>query len=103
MEVAEKGAVPAGEREPGHRGGDDDVDADHASREATDEFTGRPTAPREERGSVAVEGLHAAVEGGFERVHADHGEDRAENLLAADPHLPRHMIDNRRTEKEAWR
>src|SRR4051794_5927967 len=33
VQVAEEGIVPAGEGEPRHRGGDADVDADHAGVE----------------------------------------------------------------------
>src|SRR5215469_14999449 len=40
VQVAEEGIVPAVEGEPGHRGGDADVNADHAAVDAMFEFAG---------------------------------------------------------------
>src|SRR6478736_371362 len=53
VEVAEEGAVPAGEREPGHRGGHADVDADHAGVEMPLELAGGVAAAGEDGGAVA--------------------------------------------------
>jgi hypothetical protein len=44
MQFAEKRAVPAGERKPGHRGRHADVDADHAGVEVVLELSGRRDA-----------------------------------------------------------
>jgi hypothetical protein len=44
MQIAEKRAVPARERKPGHRGGHADVDADHARVEVVLELSGRRDA-----------------------------------------------------------
>lgn len=54
VEVAEERLVPAGEREPRHRGGHADVDADHAGVEMLFEFAGGVAVAGEDRGTVAV-------------------------------------------------
>ena len=53
VQVAEERAVPAGEREPGHRRRHADVDADHARVEMLLELPGGVTAAREDRRAVA--------------------------------------------------
>ena len=55
--------VPAGEREPGHRGGDADVDADHAGVEVVLELAGGPAAAGEDRGAVAIGAVAADGQG----------------------------------------
>ncbi len=54
VEVAEERLVPTGEREPRHRGGDADVDADHAGVEMLFELAGGVAVAGEDRGAVAV-------------------------------------------------
>src|ERR1700722_11924590 len=54
VEGAEERFVPAGEGEPGHGGGDADVDADHAGVETHFEFAGEVAAVGENAGAVAV-------------------------------------------------
>ena len=48
VQVAEEGLAPAGKREPGHRRGHGDVDADHPGLEAVFEFAGGPPGARED-------------------------------------------------------
>src|SRR3954451_5126950 len=62
VQVAEERSIPAGEREPCHRGGDADVDADHAGVEVAFELAGRVAAAGEDGGSVAIFGLVADSE-----------------------------------------
>src|SRR5262249_46381875 len=71
VQVAEERLVPAGEREPGHRGGHADVDADHAGVEVTLELTRRPAAPGENRRSVAIGTALAQRQGLVEVADAD--------------------------------
>ena len=52
VQVAEEGFVPAGEGEPRHRGGDADVDADHAGVEVLLELAGGVAGSREDAGAV---------------------------------------------------
>src|SRR4051812_45458364 len=54
MQIAKERAVPAGEREPGHGGGNAHVDADHAGVEVPLELSRRVTTLRENYGAVAV-------------------------------------------------
>ena len=70
VEVAEEGLVPAGEGEPGHRGGDADVDADHAGVEVPFELAGGVTALGEDRGAVAVGAVAADGQGALQVVAA---------------------------------
>src|SRR3954468_674835 len=71
VEVAEEGFVPAGEGEPGHRGGDADVDADHAGVEVVFELSGRVTVAGEDAGAVAVFALSSDGESFIEILRAN--------------------------------
>src|SRR6185436_3620071 len=73
VEVAEEGFVPAGEGEPGHGGGDADVDADHAGVEVVLELAGGVAVAGEDGGAVAVLGALADGEGFVEGFGSDHG------------------------------
>src|SRR5687768_7534750 len=86
VQVAEEGLVPAGEREPGHRGGDADVDADHAGVEVLLELAGGVAGTGEDARAVAVWALSADGEGFVEVGRADDGEDGAEDLVGGDAH-----------------
>ena len=55
VEVAEEGVVPAVEGEPGHGGGDANVDPDHAAVDAVLEFARGLAGTGEDGGAVAVE------------------------------------------------
>src|SRR4051812_16294410 len=81
VEVAEEGFVPAGEGEPGHGGGDADVDADHAGVEVMLELSRRITVLSKDRGAVAVFAVSADGEGFVERLGADDGEYGAEDFF----------------------
>ena len=54
VQVAEEGLIPTREREPRHRRGDADVDADHAGVKAALEFAGRPAAARKNASAIAI-------------------------------------------------
>ena len=59
MQVAEEGAVPTGEREPGHRGWHTDIDTDHPGVEMPLELAGGVTAAGEDGGAIAEIALTA--------------------------------------------
>jgi hypothetical protein len=101
VEVAEEGLVPAGEGEPGHGGGDADVDADHAGVEILFELAGGVAALGEDGGAVAVGAIAAYLQGGFEAVGADDGEDGAEDFFGGDTHGGFDAIDHAGAKEEA--
>src|SRR5882757_6539361 len=101
VQVPEEGLVPAGEGEPGHGGGDADVDADHAGVEVLLELPGGVAAAGEDGGAVAVGTAAADVEGLFERGGADDREDGAEDFVGGDLHARLDPIDDRGAEEEA--
>ena len=69
MEIAEERAVPAGERKPRHRGGDSDVDADHAGVEMLLELPSGPAAAGEDgEAAAAVHALAADGERRFAKI-----------------------------------
>src|SRR5690348_7920279 len=72
VQVAEKRAVPAGEREPGHRRRHADVDADHARVEVPLELSGRVAATREDDGPVTE---FAGIADGERFVEIDRAHD----------------------------
>ena len=101
VQIAEEGFVPAGEGEPGHRGGDADVDADHAGVEVALELAGGVAGAGENAGAVAVFAVAADGEGFVEVFGAHDGEDRAENFFLGQPHAGFHLVDHAGAEQEA--
>src|SRR4051794_14677805 len=75
VQIAEEAFVPAGEGEPRHRGGDADVDADHAGVEIVLELPCGIAVAGEDTGAVAVFGSLADGEGFVEVLGADNRED----------------------------
>src|ERR1700722_687974 len=80
VEIAEEGFVPAGEGEPGHRGGDADVDADHAGVEMHLELPGGIAAVGEDAGAVAVGRVAGDLDRFVNVLYAKDGEDGPEDL-----------------------
>src|SRR3954471_3899143 len=101
VQVAEERPVPAGEREPCHRGGDADVDADHAGVEVAFEMAGGVAASSEDGGSVAVFGFLAdgqcfvEVGGPYDREHG------TEDFFFPDAHFRTHTVDDARAQEKA--
>src|SRR5258706_9285563 len=101
VQIPEEGLVPAGEGEPGHGGGDADVDADHAGVEVLLELPGGVAAAGEDGGAVAIGTAAADVQGLFERGGADDREDGAEDFLGGDFHAGLDAVDDGGAEEEA--
>src|ERR1017187_1538888 len=89
VQVAEEGLVPTVEREPGHRGGHADVDADHAALDAGFELARSLARPRENGGAVAIRRAVGQLNGGVEVGHTHHVEHGAEDFLAHHSHADR--------------
>ena len=91
--LAEERALPASEGMPGHRHGNRHIDADHADLDAPRKFTGRSSVARVARDAIAelvrVDQFDRAVEIG----HADHAQDRSEDLLLVDAHVGVHVVE----------
>ena len=65
VQIAVEGIVPAGERKHRHRGGDTDVDPDHAGFDAVFEFARGFAGVSENRSAVAVSGFVSGLDGVF--------------------------------------
>ena len=101
VQVSEERLLPAGEREEGHGRGHADIDADHADLDARGIFAGRFSVSGEDGRSVAEWRPVHQIDGGIEILDADHGEHRAEDLLARDGHVGRDVVENRGAEEVA--
>src|SRR5919107_2858403 len=101
VQIAVEGVLDPVERKKRHRCCDPDVYPEHPGL--------HPVPPVPYGGAVfGVDGAGVSegravgeLDGLVERLHTDHRKDGAEDLLAADPHLSRHTIEERRTHKEA--
>ena len=103
VEVAEERALPAREREEGHRGGDADVHADHADLDVVPVAADGRARLGEDRRAVAVRrGVHD-VDRLVERGGVDDRQHRAEDLLAGDVHVGRDAVEDRRADERAVR
>ena len=102
MQVAEEGAVPAGEWEPRHRGGHADVDPDHAGIEMAFELTGGVPAAGEDGSAVAEIALVTDRDCFVQICRSDDGQDGAEDFFFPNTHFRPHFVDHTRAQQEAF-
>src|SRR5262249_15700403 len=81
VQIAEERRVPAGKREPRHRRGHTDVDADHAGIETMLDVAGRAAGLRKDHRSIAKFAALAKSQGFVERMDARHRQNRAEDFV----------------------
>src|SRR4051812_43479235 len=99
IEIAVNRIFPAAEGEVPHRCRHADIDAEHPGLDALAEDPGRRPGLREKAGGVAVS---AAVRQRDRRVQvrgAHQAHHRAKDLLPADEHLRRHIVEDRRPDE----
>src|SRR5207248_390960 len=92
VEVAEKGFVPAVEREPRHRGRHADVDSDHAALNAMLELARGFAGACENRSAVAVRRAVGGFDSGIQILEAHHVEHGPEDFFFGDGHAALHLI-----------
>src|SRR5688500_4362777 len=100
VQVAEEALVPAGEREPRHRRGHADVDADHAGVEVLLELPRGVAVAGENAGAVAVFASFSDRKRFVKSFRADDGKNGTEDLLAGDAHVGLDLVDHAGTEEE---
>src|SRR5579884_1672930 len=102
-QITVKRTLPAAERKERHRRRHAEIDAEHPGLDTLAEGASRRAGLREKGGRVAVS---AAVCQGDRRVQvrgAHHAHHRAKNLLPADEHLRRHIVEDGRPDEAAAR
>ena len=101
VQVAVEAVLVPAEGKHRDRNRDADVDADHSALCAAAELARVEAAQSEERGAVCeLAGVHL-VEALLEVSHPLDAEHRSEDLVDSDPHLGRHVVEDRRAHEVA--